>query len=82
MNNKSIGWTLGAASLGMMLLLISADIKQLGSFDDVWTPSFIGGALAHLGNIIMAFISGKLIPSTLDQRIEDKILTEIDKETR
>lgn len=72
MTNKNAGWILGAASLGMMLLLISADIKQLGSFDDVWTPSFIGGALAHLGNIIMAFISGKLIPTSEGQREKDK----------
>lgn len=72
MTNKYAGYSLGLASLGMMLLLISADIKQLNSFNDAFTPLFIGNAMAHLGNIIMAFIGGKLIPSTIGQRIEDK----------
>ena len=80
MTNKHAGWVLGLASLGMMLMLISADVRQLGSLDDVWTPTFIGSSMAHLGNVIMAFIGGKLIPSQADQRVEDKILKEINKE--
>ena len=80
MTNKSAGYTLGLASLGMMLILISADVKNLSSFDDAWTPTFIGNAMAHLGNIIMAFIAGKLIPTEpQNQRIEDKILKDLNK---
>lgn len=80
MNNKTAGYALGLTSIGMMLLLISADIKQLNSFDEALTPLFIGNAMAHLGNIIMAFIGGKLIPTEpQNQRIEDKILKELNK---
>lgn len=80
MTNKHVGWTLAAASLGMMLLLISADIKQLGSFEEVWTPTFIGSSMAHLGNVIMAFIGGKLIPTEPISREEDKILRRLNDE--
>jgi len=63
MNNKTAGWTLGIAALGTVLVLISADVKNLHSFDEAMTPLFIGGAMAHIGNVIMAFIAGKLIPT-------------------
>ena len=73
MTNRTAGWTLMAASLGMMLLLVSADIKELDSFDRVYTPAFIGNMLAHIGNVLMAFIGGKLIPTApADQRSGDK----------
>ena len=73
MTNKVVGWSLAGASLGMLCLLISADIKALHSFDEALTPFFIGNMLAHAGNIIMAFVGGKLIPTApQDQRAEDK----------
>ena len=72
MTNKVAGWTLAAASLAMMLVLISADIKQLNSFSEAWTPAFVGNMFAHLGNVLMAFVGGKLIPTApQDQRIDD-----------
>lgn len=81
MTNKHAGWMLFAASLGMMLMLISADIQQLSSFEQVYTPAFIGSAMAHIGNILMAFVGGKLIPtSPQDQRLEDKIIKSINKD--
>jgi uncharacterized YccA/Bax inhibitor family protein len=83
MTNKHAGYILGLASVGMMLVLISSDIKQLNSFSDAWTPAFIGTATAHLGNVIMAFIGGKLIPTEpQNQRIEDKILREINNDKK
>jgi hypothetical protein len=73
MTNKAVGWTLAAASLGMMLVLISADIKNLQSFHDAMTPLFVGNMLAHIGNVLMAFVGGKLIPTEpQNQRLEDK----------
>ena len=73
MNNRTAGWTLGAAALGTMLILISADVKSLNSFHDAMTPLFIGNAMAHVGNVVMAFIAGKLIPTEpQDQRKSDK----------
>jgi len=74
MTNKVVGWSLAGASIGMLCLLISADIKQLHSFDEAWTPFFVGNMMAHLGNVIMAFVGGKLIPTApQDQRIDDKL---------
>jgi hypothetical protein len=73
MTNKTAGWTLAAASLGMMLLLISSDVKNLKDIHDVYSPWFIGNAMAHLGNVLMAFVGGKLIPTEpQDQRKDDK----------
>jgi len=73
MTNKVVGWSLAGASVGMLCLLISADVKQLHSFNEAFTPFFIGNMLAHIGNIIMAFVGGKLIPtSPQDQRTTDK----------
>lgn len=64
MNNKTAGWTLGFASLGTMLVLMSADVRNLTHLSDAMTPLFIGNMMAHMGNIIMAFIAGKLIPTS------------------
>jgi len=73
MTNKTAGWTLAAASLGMMLLLISADVKNLHDLKDAYSPWFIGNVMAHLGNVLMAFVGGKLIPTEpQDQRKDDK----------
>jgi len=63
MTNKVVGWSLAGASVGMLCLLISADVKQLHTFNEAFTPFFIGNMLAHIGNIIMAFVGGKLIPT-------------------
>jgi hypothetical protein len=72
MTNKNMGWMLGAASVGMLFLLISADISQMKDFNEVWTPYFVGNMIAHIGNVLMAFVGGKLIPtSPQDQRIDD-----------
>jgi len=73
MTNKVVGWSLAGASLGMLCLLISADVKELHSFDDAFTPFFVGNMLAHIGNLLMAFVGGKLIPTEpQNQRSEDK----------
>jgi hypothetical protein len=72
MTNKHLGWMLFAASIGMLCLLISADVQKLTSFDDIWKPAFVGTMLAHVGNVLMAFVGGKLIPtSPQDQRLDD-----------
>lgn len=72
MTNKHIGWTLAAASIGMMLVLISADVKNLKDIHEMYSPWFVGNVMAHLGNVLMAFVGGKLIPTApQDQRKED-----------
>lgn len=72
MTNKFAGWTLGLASLGWVLILISADIKNLHTMDEVYTPSFISNMVGHVGNVIMAFVGGKLVPTgPKNQRADD-----------
>ena len=72
MTNKTAGWALFAASIGTMLILMGADVKSLTNLHDVWTPLFIGNMMAHAGNVVMAFVAGKLIPTTQDQRKDDQ----------
>lgn len=72
MTNKFVGWGLGLAALGSMFGLMSADIKALQTWNEVFTPSFVGSMMAHLSVVIMAFVGGKLIPTApQDQREED-----------
>lgn len=73
MTNKIAGWFLGLAALGMMFGLMAGDIRELHTWAEARTPLFIGAQLAHASVVIMAFIGGKLIPtSPQDQRSTDK----------
>ena len=63
MNNKTTGWTLGLGALGMMLGLMSADIHDLKSWDEVMQPVFVASMFGHISVVVMAFIGGKLIPT-------------------
>ena len=73
MTNKHVGWALGGASLAMMLILMSTDVGALKSWNEAFTPWFMAKMMAHLGNVIMAFVGGKLIPTEpQDQRKDDK----------
>lgn len=72
MTNKVLGWSLAAASIGMLCLSIGADVKDLHSFNEATTPFFIGNMLGHVGNVLMAFVGGKLIPTEpQNQRVDD-----------
>lgn len=72
MNNKTAGWTLGIAALGMMLGLMASDIHDLQTWQEVYTPVFVASMFAHVSVVIMSFLGGKLIPTEpRDQRKED-----------
>jgi hypothetical protein len=47
-------------ALGMMATLMAGDISELRSWDDLKTPLFVGGALAHFGAVIAAYVGGQL----------------------
>lgn len=73
MNNKSAGWTLGIAAMGMMFGLMAADVVGLDNWNLAVRPSFVGLQMAHISVTIAAFIAGKLIPTEpQDQRKNDK----------
>ena len=73
MNNKTAGWILGLAALGMMLGLMSGDVAKIKTWTDVFSPLFVADMFAHISAVIMAFIGGKLIPTApQDQRKDDK----------
>lgn len=61
------GWILFIAALGMMCSLLAHDVSNLQTWNEFWTPSFIGVILAHIGAVITAFIGGRIIPSSADK---------------
>ena len=64
---KTTGWIVAIAAFGMMCTLVSGDVAQLKTLNDVWSPLFISNILAHLGAVIAAFIGGNLIPNLFDK---------------
>lgn len=62
MTATNTGWIIFVAALGMMATLLSADIRALKSWNEVFQPGFIADALAHFGTVIAAFVAGKIIP--------------------
>jgi len=49
--------------MGIMLTLISDDISDLDSWNEVKTPGFVASMFAHMGAVIGAFVGGRLIPT-------------------
>ncbi len=72
MNQATGGWVLFIASIGMMCTLLSADVVRLATWNQAFTPGFIGIMMAHLGVVITAFIGGKLIPTDRDPTIRTR----------
>ena len=62
MTQTHTGWLVFVAMLGMMAGLIAVDVRELQTWHQATTPAFIGGALAHFGLVIGAFVGGKLLP--------------------
>lgn len=62
-NNKTAGWILFIAALGVMCGLLADDVSALKSWHEATTPSFFGSILAHLGAVIGAFVGGRVIPT-------------------
>lgn len=50
------------AAMGMMAGLMSAEIKELTTWGEIATPSFIGTLLLHFSTVIGAYVAGRLIP--------------------
>lgn len=63
MTDAGKGWLFFIAAMGMMLSLISIDIADIETWNEIFQPGFISRMFAHIGAVIAAFIGGKLIPS-------------------
>ena len=63
MDNKTTGWIMFIAAIGMMCGLLSVDIAKLMDWNDIAKPEFVGLFMAHLAAVITAFIGGKIIPA-------------------
>lgn len=73
MTNQFAGWALGLTALFMMLGLMAADIKSLHTWAEMVTPTFLGNMMAHISTVGVAFLGGKMIPtSPQNQREGDK----------
>lgn len=70
MTRKTQGWFSALAALGMTLALIGAEVSNLGSWEPVTTPAFVGKSLVHLAAVIAAFVGGQLVPTP--ERFKDK----------
>lgn len=66
MTQTHTGWMVFLAMLGMMAGLIAVDVRELGGWAELATPSFVGNLLAHFAIVVGAFVGGKLIPTTKD----------------
>lgn len=60
---KVTGWLVGLAAIGVMLTHSAAEVMKLSDWSGMFTPSFVGSQLLHLGTVIGAFVGGKLIPT-------------------
>ena len=73
MTNKQVGWLMGLGALGMMLGLMSVEVANIRTWNEVTSTVFAAKLMAHLSTVIGAFLGGKLIPTEpQDQRKEDK----------
>lgn len=62
MNRYTMGWTIFVTMFGMMCISLGNDIKELKDANELYTVSFVGSALVHLGTVIGAFVGGKIMP--------------------
>ncbi len=63
MTNNTKGWIIFLGAIGMMLGLMSGDVRELESWSDMKSPLFISDMLAHIGVVIGAFLAGKIMPA-------------------
>ena len=62
MNQKTTGWVVFLAAVGMMFSLLAVDIVALNEFGEMRTPLFIGTLMGHIAAVITPFVGGRLIP--------------------
>lgn len=63
MNQRTTGWSLFVAALGMMATLVNHDVAVLAEWRDATSPAFVGTLLAHFGVVATAFAAGKILPT-------------------
>lgn len=61
MNNNTKGWAVLLAAIGMLLTSLATEIKDLESWVYISTPGFVASVMIHVGSVIGAFVSGKLM---------------------
>lgn len=66
MTKTTTGWVLFIAALSMMFGLMAVDVSNLTEWRLVFSPGFIGSAMAHLSVVGISFVGGKLIPAERD----------------
>lgn len=63
MTQHQQGWIVFLAAIGMMAGLMSAEVRELTTWAEAFTPAFVGGLLTHFAAVIGAFVAGRLIPT-------------------
>jgi len=62
MTPKTAGYVVFAAAMAMMMGLLSVDVSQLQSWQEVTTPGFVASIMGHMAVVLTAFVGGKLVP--------------------
>jgi hypothetical protein len=58
---RNQGWMILVVAMGAMFGLIGAEIVNLQTMAEMYTPAFIGKSLIHLGTVIGAYFGGKKV---------------------
>lgn len=69
MNKTTSGWILFIVALGMMSSLMAADVGKLVNWSGATTPQFVALIMAHFGSVVVAFVAGKMLPESRDNKL-------------
>lgn len=78
MNKTTGGWIVFIAALAMMCGLLSADVAKLTMWGDAVKPTFVAVVMAHFGTVVLAFVGGKLIPTSREVTTSKGVVNEVD----
>ena len=68
MNQTTSGWIVFIVALGMMCGLMANDVGKLTSWNGALAPQFIAVVMAHFGSVVVAFVGGKMIPESRNDK--------------
>lgn len=62
MTHKTLGYAVLAAAMSMMFGLLTVDISRIQDWGEVTSPGFVASFLGHVGVVLGAYASGRLVP--------------------
>lgn len=62
MTSQHTAWIILVSAGGMMAGLMANEVRELTSWAQATTPAFMAGFLAHVATVVLAWVSGRLLP--------------------